>query len=128
MLLAGCQNSADNLVFVAGHITLDGQPLPRGSVSLRPLVEGTNWEHPTGLISEGRFEVFTRGQRGAPPGEYRVVVFATEEATMNGAHPGMPRSLIPPRYNDPQQTPIRWQVKPQSPPDAFNLELVSHER
>ena len=43
------------------------------------------------------------------------------------AHPGLPRSLVPQRYNDPQRTPFRVEVTPRSSAGAYNLEVSSHD-
>lgn len=127
--LSGCSEAPkSNLVPVEGRVTLDGKPLTSGSVSLRPESKGT-WDQPTGPIAgeDGHYTIYTNGQRGAPPGAYRVVIFATEsgKTSSGAAHPGMPKSVIPKRYNDPQSTPLRVQVGASSGPAAFDLELVS---
>src|SRR4051812_3459661 len=63
---------------VRGKITLDGQPLPRGSVTLRPETPQAGHQ-PTGMIEPaGEYVVYTNRRAGAPPGSYKVVVFATE--------------------------------------------------
>lgn len=125
--LSGCSEAPkSNLVPVEGRVTLDGKPLASGSVSLRPESKGT-WDQPTGAIAEGRYTIYTNGQRGAPPGAYRAVVFATESArTPSGAaHPGMPKSVIPKRYNDPQSTPLEVVVAPTAGTSSYDLEIAS---
>jgi hypothetical protein len=118
------------LVPVRGRILLDGRPVTRGSVSLRPDDGAKSWDQPTGMIgTNGEYVVYTNGREGAPPGKYRVVVFVTETAENSGAaaHPGLPRSLVPERYNDPLRTPFRMNVTPHLSPDAYNLEVSSHD-
>jgi hypothetical protein len=128
--LSSCgKHEAETLLPVRGRILLDGKPVTRGSVSLRP--EGTKtWDQPTGMIgSNGEYVVYTSGREGVPPGKYRVVVFVTDarESSSGAAHPGLPRSLIPERYNDPQQTPFHVEVTPHPSPGAYDLELTSHD-
>ncbi len=125
-LLSGCGNSGPKLVPVSGRITIDGQPLPRGSISLR--AEST-WDQPTGSIdADGKYVVYTKGRAGAPPGRYRVVVFATEAAhdAEGKAHPGLPVSIVPALYNDPATTPLKIDVTLQSRA-PFDLELSRHD-
>jgi len=128
----GCERRAgETLLPVTGRITFDGQPLTGGSLSLRPDGGNTNWQQPTGMIdANGRFVVYTNSQAGAPPGTYRIVAFVTEttKTETGAARPGLPRSLIPPRYNDPQQTPLRLTVVAQPTADAYNLELTSSDK
>lgn len=128
--LVGCTESKpSDLIPVTGRVTLDGRPLTSGSVSLRADAGGT-WHQPTGAISgsDGAFVIYTNGRPGAPPEPYRVVVFASEPAAdRNGAaHPGLPRSLVPKRYNDPKSTPLRLTVAPPPAPTHHALEVLSH--
>ena len=131
VVVAGCATPvADGLVAVRGRVTLDGAPLPRGSVSFRGAPGGTNWDQPTGMIgADGQYVIFTNGREGAAPGKYRVVVFATDAANTptGAAHPTLPRSLIPARYNDPQRSPLQLDVTSAAEPRAYDLELKSHD-
>lgn len=128
----GCeQKVAETLFPVTGQIKLDGQPLNSGSLTLRPDGLDQHWQQPTGMIEAGgHFVVYTNGRAGAPPGTYRVIVFVTETtATEAGAaRPGLPRSLIPARYNDPLQTPLRLEVVAQPTAGAYDQELTSRDK
>ena len=130
-LLPGCAKPAPGgLIAVSGRVTLDGQPLPTGSVSLRAESGPKSWDQPTGTIaSDGRYVIYTNGHAGAAPGTYRVALFASEavKTSTGAAHPGLPKSLIPARYNDPGRSPLRLDVKSQSPPGAYDLELTRHD-
>jgi len=126
----GCGGTNDALSPVRGRITLDGQPLPRGSVSLRPVSAGSTHQ-PTGMIEPaGEFVIYTNGRAGALPGQYHVVVFATEGTTAadGAARPGLPKSLIPTRYNQPDQTPLLLEVVTPGVAKSYDLELTSHAR
>lgn len=121
-LLSGCNDTGPKLMPVSGRITLDGKPLPRGSVSLRT---DEHWEQPAGSIdADGKYVMYTQGKAGVPPGSYRVVVFATEAAhdADGKAHPGLPVSIIPATYNDPATTPLTIEVTLTSRA-PFDLEL-----
>jgi hypothetical protein len=57
-------------------------------------------------------------------------VFATEAAagSAGSAHPGLPQSLVPVRYNRPDETPLRLKVVAKPAADIYNLKLTSHEK
>jgi hypothetical protein len=125
VLLGGCREAGPPLVPVSGLVTYRGKPLPRGTVSLRPTQAGA-WDQPTGSIdASGRYVVYTQGRKGAPPGDYVVVVMATDAPAANegAAHPTLPQSIIPARYGDPAVTPLRIKARPGSA-TSFELELT----
>jgi hypothetical protein len=122
--LVGCGSDDSGLLPVSGQVFYDGQPLTTGTVSLHP-TEATG-HVPTGVINaEGRYTLSTNYQPGAPPGQYRVVVHATEPIVPipGKAHPGLPKSLIPARYNQSSTSPLDVEVKPDAPADAYDLRL-----
>jgi hypothetical protein len=123
-LLAGCGGDSLDLLPVSGQVFYDGQPLTTGTVSLHP--QGATGHIPTGVIdSEGRYSVSTSYQPGAPPGRYHVVVHATEPVVNipGKANPGLPKSLIPSRYNQGSTSPLEVEVKADAPPGAYDLRL-----
>src|SRR5262245_48110528 len=80
-VLPGCGGPAEEFFPVTGQVTLDGKPLKVGSVSFRPDAARGNasLHHPTGEIDDqGRYTLVTVGRKGAPPGWYKVLVFADE--------------------------------------------------
>jgi len=131
LALSGCREEVSGLTAVRGRVTLDGQPLLSGSVSLRPEDGMAAWERPTGMIdAQGNFVIYTQQREGAPPGKYRVIVFATEAVTAadGSPHPGLPRSLIPARYNDPAKSPLHIEVPSSANSGTFDLELMTREK
>jgi hypothetical protein len=128
-LAAGCSDeSGPQLVPVSGRVLLDGTPIGPGSLSLRPDPAAGSWDQPAGMIADdGSYRVFTNGHVGALAGDYAVVVFIHEQPTDSGsAHPGLPKSLIPTRYNDATTSGLSLTVSSDAPPDAYDLELSSH--
>ena len=125
-LLSGCGGeTALDLLPVTGRVYYDNQPLTTGTVSFHPI--GVTGHIPTGVIDkEGRYTLSTNYQPGAPPGRYKVVVHATEpvEAALGKASPGLPKSLIPARYNQGETTPLEVEVKPNAARDAYDLRLA----
>ncbi|HEX5102548.1 MAG TPA: hypothetical protein VFV87_01975 [Pirellulaceae bacterium] len=124
VFLAGCGGERLDLVPVSGQITFDGKPLKTGAVSFHPVE--TTGHVPTGIInSDGRYTLSTSYQPGAPPGRYKVVVHATEPVEVNPgkASPGLPKSIIPTRYNDASTTPLDREVAAGNATDVYDLRL-----
>jgi len=125
--LLGCSAPPSELLHpVSGHVTHAGKPLATGTVSFRPDGAKGNKSphHPTGSIgAEGKYTLFTAGKPGAPPGWYQVVVYAHEPALdSGGAHPGLPKSLIPTRYST-TESPLFREVLENGAPGAYALSL-----
>lgn len=112
-LSLGC-GSGSSLTPVTGQVLLDEVPLGGGSLTLEPDPVTQSWDRPVGTIGpEGFFTIFTNGRPGAPPGNYRVVIFAHADTDpgAGSAHPGLPISLIAERYQRGETTPLRLSVK-----------------
>ncbi len=126
--LGGCDRGGEVLVPVQGNITLRRGPITEGAVSFRPDGEKGNHSlhHPTGHVdAQGNYRLYTRSREGAPPGWYKVVVFVNEPTPDDPAavHPGMPKTIIHRRYNQPETTPLSVEVKPDADPAAYNFTL-----
>jgi len=122
--LSGCGSEDTGLLPVSGQVFYDGKPLTTGTVSFHPL--NTTGHVPTGVIDkEGRYIISTNYQPGAPAGRYKVVVNATEpvEVIPGKASPGLPKSIIPGRYNQGGTSPFEIEVKADPAPDAYDLRL-----
>ena len=122
--LAGCGGEQLDLLPVSGRVYYDGQPLTTGTVSFHP--PDALGHIPTGAIDqEGRYTLSTAYQPGAPPGRYKVVIHATEpvKPVPGKAMPGLPKSIIPPRYNDGDSTPFEIEVKEGAAAGSYDLRL-----
>ena len=107
------------LVPVTGTITLDGKPLDSASVMFIP-VGTTKGNGATGYTNEqGKYELSTpKGDRGAPVGEYRVVISkmlmpdGTPYSGQSGLAPmdSPAREVLPPRFSDDTQTKVKATV------------------
>src|ERR1700729_3502154 len=74
LFLAGCSPAP---VPVSGKVTVGGEPLKTGTVTFFAEAGNPTKAEPRGKIKEdGTYEVQTDGKPGAPPGTYKVVVFA----------------------------------------------------
>ena len=96
VILVGCGGRHE--ATVSGTVTLDGQPLDRGTVTLHPTGGGAAAVGPIG--SDGVYTIKTGTESGLAPGEYTATVVANEDpipSTTGGAP--MPGALITPaRY------------------------------
>src|SRR5262249_55941911 len=124
----GCAGNAEKMLPVAGRVTLDGQPLKTGTVSFRPdpARGNTSLHHPTGEIDpQGYYVLVTVGQKGAPPGWDKGLVFATETARPGAAAPPVrPRGLVPAPYTDEKTTPLSVEVVAPPAEGAYALKVV----
>ena len=72
ILIVGCSGGGS----VSGTVTLNGQPLTRGTVTFHPTGSG-----PAGIGTigaDGRYEVLVGKDKALPAGDYVVTVDATE--------------------------------------------------
>jgi hypothetical protein len=125
-ILAGCGSSNEpHLSAVKGTVTLDGKPLPRGSIAFRPDAKGGNnsSHEPAGEIgSDGSYTLHTRTRPGAPLGKYVVTVQASEPADPKDPY-GPEKSLVPTRYTDPDTSELRVEVVESPAPGTYDLKL-----
>jgi hypothetical protein len=120
---AGC--SGPGLVPVSGKVTVDNKPLRSGNVLFVPDREKGNTAdvEPRSLINEsGVYELTTAGKPGAPPGWYKVAVAGGDDSPANedNSKPKLGLSLVAERYNDPEKTDLRVEVKADG---SFDLNL-----
>ena len=97
---------------ISGSITIDGAPLPSGSITFAPL-DGP--VAATAEVRDGRFHADRSA--GATPGRYQVEIVAVRPTGRRVPHPDLPREtteevrdIIPPRYN--VATELTAEVKP----------------
>jgi hypothetical protein len=75
LLTSGCGSGGTPLKLtpVSGKITLDGNPMPTGTVIFHP--DDSNQKFtPSGIIDNGSYKLLTDGKEGAPVGKYKVSV------------------------------------------------------
>lgn len=75
---AGCSTGQRDKGEVRGRVTLDGEPLKLGSITLEP-VGGSRGELTGCLVQDGRYEL--TGRAAARVGAYRVAVNASPTPT-----------------------------------------------
>jgi hypothetical protein len=120
---SGCGGAYD--ASVSGEVTLDGNPVPRGTVTFSPTQGG-----PTayGQIEEdGDYYVQTGTESGLPVGEYQVTVVAEEPPavtrTAAGGPPPSGKSITPEWYRLKDSSGLKYTVESGS--NRIDLKLSS---
>ena len=118
---------------VAGKVTFNNTPWTAKNTVILCTPDAargnTGRFEPTGSVdADGNFTLTTKGKRGAPPGWYKVVVSAREEAA--AVHPKGPQrhrpvsgSLLPAKYGQAQTTDLSIEVVERPAPGAYDLKL-----
>lgn len=123
VLAVGC-GGPHNAV-VEGQVTLDGTPLPNGTVTFKPTAEGTT---AYGSIDEGgNYRLQTGREYGLAAGEYKVTVAAREKSGAlygkNGGPPPAGKQLTPSWYRSLEHSGLQFTVEPGS--NEIDLPLTS---
>jgi hypothetical protein len=108
---------------VSGVATVDGNPLPSGTVTFYPdAAKGNTTPHqPTGIVEAGgKYELYVPdGKKGAPAGWYKVVVFAADDP-----QPNKPVKFFTSRtYTDVKTTPLSVEVVATPEAGRYDLKL-----
>lgn len=123
LALTGCGGAYD--AYVAGLATLDGSPLPSGSIAFIPDQPGPSSY--AAILNDGTYVVNTGREEGLPPGSYTVTVVAREASIEDTSGRGLPptpgKQITPPWYSAKQSTPLKFTVASGS--NEINLELKS---
>src|SRR5262249_9210024 len=117
---------------VSGKVTLQNVPLTAKStiVLFKPDASRGNTSpfEPAGTVdAAGNYTVKTKAKNGAPPGWYKVMVTARDEAAPQ--HPSDPRhrpaakSLVPAKYGSEKTTNLAIEVVANPAPGAYDLKL-----
>jgi hypothetical protein len=136
MLAGGCGDASGvgRTVPVSGKVNLLNEPVTAKTtvVLFKPDAArgNTSLFEPIGTVDgAGNYRLTTKGKKGAPPGWYRVVVTAREDAPP--AHPTTPqnhrpvaRSLLPARYGQAATSGLVIEVVDNPEPGAYDLMLT----
>jgi hypothetical protein len=132
---SGCADSSGvgQTFAVSGKATLNDTPLTAKStvIVFKPDASRGNTSsfEPTGTVdADGTYTLKTLGKIGAPPGWYKVVVTAREEA--EPLHPKGPKqhrpvakSLLPAKYGQAETSGLSIEVVEKPAPGAYDLKL-----
>ena len=120
LLLSGCGGNALGRLPISGKVTLQGKPLERGNIDIRPAA-GVNGVGAGANIEQGAYAIAE--ERGLPPGEYEVRVHSSKEDPRpappgGGSRPAIEQ--IPAKYNS--RTELKIEVKADGE-NVFNFDL-----
>ena len=122
MLLTGCGGLYD--ASVSGTVTLDGNPLPRGTVAFNPENPGPA---SYGQIDDsGHYTVMTGREEGIPSGQYLLTVVANEIPQVEGKDGGPPpagKPITPRWYRSPTTSGLSFTIESGS--NTIDLPLTS---
>jgi major membrane immunogen (membrane-anchored lipoprotein) len=140
VVVVGCGSDDSGLAQrykVSGTVTYKGQPVEKGAITFEPINPAPPaGRHASGTIENGRYRLTTAVDGdGALPGEYKVIVIATnldmskltkggqrhqgdeaDQAAMKNA-----KSLVPTKYSK-SDSPLRAKVETHSMTFEFPLE------
>jgi hypothetical protein len=129
VVYVGCAGSGDDLPreSVSGMVTLDGAPLPTGTISFAPSANTSGLEV-TGAdtITNGKFAIARNV--GLVPGNYKVAIYAAEksertkpEKVGNIKRSELAKELIPAKYNS--KTELTAEIKKGGGNDQLSFTL-----
>jgi hypothetical protein len=125
-LAAGC-GSRTPLAPVAGKVTLDGQPVTGGQVTLVSVGDAAKVD-PKGSLSAGQidsggqYKIFTGGKEGAPLGQYKVTVTPSMVPAPDATKaPTVPFNA---KFMNVRDTPLTVEVVDNPAPGRYDLKLT----
>jgi hypothetical protein len=124
VVVAGCsQGNSLRLATVTGSVTYRGKPLDHGTVVFTPQ-SGTPGPQAVGeLDAGGKFRMRTAGRDGAAVGRHLVTVHCRRVVTPEEARRlVVGELLIPTKYANEVESPLRFEVKEGSNEDTIVLE------
>jgi len=117
LFLVGCGGPSVKTVPVRGKVTVKGQPVNDGNVTLVP-ASGSDAKGvlSAGQIKNGEYTIYTAGKEGAPEGQYKVTV-TTSMVPTGGKGP--PQAPFNAKYTNAMNTPLQLKV----PSSSYDLTL-----
>jgi hypothetical protein len=113
LLAAGCSGEGGGKVVpVEGMVMVGNEPLKEGSIAFHPdESKGNKSGNPSvGTITDGKFNLTTGGQVGAPVGYYKVTVNSSAPSDPKDEY-SVPKSLINSKYENPETSGLTAEVK-----------------
>jgi hypothetical protein len=137
MPITGCGRPLPETAKVAGHVTLDGQPVTQGTIMFIPELG----RPATGTIGPEGYELTTfEPGDGAILGRHTDTIAATEtvggdipasfadEIKSKGQRAGELRYLIPRKYSDRATSGLTAEIKAQPEPNKINFDLTTDKQ
>ena len=117
LLAAGCGGGSSGLVPVTGTVTLNDAPLPNALVSFIPTGDTPGQGGTARTGRDGKYALVSpQGEKGIPPGQYRVVVSRPLNPDGSEPDPNVPPiesragESLPPEYSDRDATQLAERV------------------
>jgi hypothetical protein len=127
LFLTGCDSRPDSLLPVRGKVSYKGAAVEGGIIVFTP--DASRGCHGAMALAEiqpdGSYSLRTEKGSGAGAGWYRVTVAAVGADTLAlpGHRYGVPPSLVPEKYRDPELSRLVCEVKPDRANEIdFNLD------
>ncbi len=119
----GCGATGAGMAQVAGKVSFQGKPVPKGMVSFIPATPGGR--NATGQIDEsGNYRLQTENPGdGALIGDYTVAIAARDDVVLDyiPKKPIPPKYLVPAKYENPKTSGLKATVQSGSNPIDFDL-------
>lgn len=129
--LAGCGENPATLYPVTGKVTLDGQPVTKGTVGFIPDLEKGNASvyTPQGKIGpDGVYTLHTLDHPGAAAGHYKITVWSMANEPDSDSHQAMrdfkPEWLVPVKYTQADTTDLAREVVAAPAAGSYDLQLA----
>jgi hypothetical protein len=123
MIFSACGQSGPEKAKVSGKVTYNGKPVPKGTITFVSTKEGGR--NAVGSIeTDGSYRVQTEQPGdGAILGDYKVTVYAHDEAVLDyiPPKPVEPKILSPTKYENPNTTDLKATVQRGSNTINFDL-------
>ncbi len=124
LVLSGCGGDQKNAATVSGKVTVDSQPMTKGSVRFVPdkAKGNTGSAEPVGQIAEsGQYELTTNGKPGAPLGWYTVTVASGE--IPDSGKPFATKGGVAPRFAQAETSKLSVEVVAAPAAGAYDLKV-----
>jgi hypothetical protein len=125
-ICAGCGPKPEKLVPISGKITIQGEPLPYGTITLVPDVAAGNKTklQPFGKVkADGSYSVETDGKPGAPVGPYLVGISSIKPSTPEDGYKP-PVWAASQEYLDPNKSGLKLTVVESPAAGAYDIVLT----
>ena len=126
-LTLGCGGESDGpRVQVKGSVTYADKPLKTGVVIFSPVGSTADKPLPEArgeIDAQGNYELRSDdGKSGVPVGAYNVGVVSAVPSDPKNEY-SVPKSVIPPKYNNPASSGIKLDIAEGAPSEKFQIKL-----
>lgn len=124
LLFFGCGPTPVKFVPVSGKITIQGAPLPYGTITLVPDAGNPTKLQPYGKVAaDGSYTLESDGKPGAPVGVYRVGISSVKPSTPEDGYKP-PVWAASQEYLDPNASGLKLTIVESPAPGAYDIALT----